>query len=225
VRIWENPGITSPAVGKIMKEFEFLQNGLVMKFKVDGFQSISSRPTISFSRLDKIDVKKIIFESLKVDREEEYKALSEAGVVIGRLGFDDEKDNYPLRVFAAFRINKKNTESVIQERFIAREIYETLLPFQADKKVASISVYWGAEIGNAYNFLLKIRLKKFEDYESIWDECLKSFSSVYKGVIVQSDTYLELNRVSIRESDDGNIWQRVDKYRIENRLSWPRTSS
>ena len=222
VRIWEDPSATSAVVARIMKDFEYLQSGYVMRFKVNGFQSISSRPTISFSRFDKVDVSKVIFENLKVDREDEYKALSEAGVVIGRLGFDDEKDTFPLRVFAAFRmISKKNSESVIQERIIAREIYETLLPFQADKKVAGLSVYWGAE---AYSLFLKVRLKKFEDYELIWEECLKSLSEIYKGVFVQSDTYLELNRISIRESDDGNIWKEVDKYRLENHLSWPRSA-
>jgi hypothetical protein len=194
-----------------------------MSFEVEGFQSISSRPTLSFPRLEKIDVAKSIFEGLREKREDEYKSLSEAGVVIGDFNFDSTKETHPLRIFAAFRLNenkKHNEKKTTQKRIFARELYETLLPFQPDK-VANISVYWGAE---SYDFLLKIRLKKFEDYEAIWDECLKSFSSVFSGVIVQSDTFLELNRVSLRESDDGAIWKEVENYRQNHRLKWPRSN-
>ncbi len=217
LRIWERPGVTSQEIDRILAEFKRLQNGSVMRFKVDGFHSLSSKPTISFSRLDNMDVSKLIYDSLSENRDEENKALSGLGLTIGRLAFDGTKESHPLRVFAAFRIDERSA-SAANKRIFAREIYETLLPFQEVKKIANISVYWG---GGAYSFLLKMRLKKFEEYESVWDECLKAFSSVYEGVVVQSDTYLELNRISFHESDDGNIWKDVDKYRIDHRLAWP----
>ena len=217
LRIWERPGTTSKAVDAVMADFKRLQNGQVMRFKVEGFHSISSKPAISFSRFDKADVGKLIFDSLKENREDEYQSLSNAGLAAGRFGYDATKESHPLRFFVAFRINDHSSNTT-NKRIFAREIYEALLPYQQDGKVASISVYWGIE---SYSFLLKVRLKRFEDYESVWDECFKAFESVHQGVIVQTDTYLELNRLAIRESDDGNMWKDVDKYRIDHRLTWP----
>lgn len=216
LRIWERPGITAPTVESIMSDFKRLQNGQVMHFKVEGFHAISSKPAISFSRFDKADVNKLVFENLKENREDEFQALSDAGLATGRFGYDATKESHPLRFFVAFRINDMG--SATNKRIFAREIYEMLLPFQKDGQVAGISVYWGSE---AYSFLLKVRLKRFEDYETIWNECFKAFYSVHEGIIVQPDTYLELQRLSIRESDDGNIWKDVDKYRVDHRLNWP----
>ena len=217
LRIWEGPGARTKAIEEVLEDFKRLQNGHAMQFKVEGFHSLSSKPAISFTRLDKENIPKLIFECLKENRDEEDAALSTAGITIGRLAFDETKENFPLRVFVGFRIDERSANTT-SKRIFGREIYETLMPFQKNEKLASISVYWGV---GTYSFLVKLRLKKFEDYELIWDECLKSFSSVHEGVIVQSDTYLELNRVSFHESDDGNIWKEVDKYRADHRLTWP----
>ena len=217
LRIWERPGPHSKAVEAVMSDFKRLQNGQVMRFKVDGFHSIASKPAITFLRFDKVDVSQLIFEQLKENREGEYEALALAGLATGRFGYDTTKETHPLRFFVAFRINEQSANNT-NKRIFAREIYEKLLPYQADARVANISVYWGVD---SYSFLLKVRLRRFEDYEDVWSECIKAFESVHEGVIVQPDTYLELNRLAIRESDDGTIWKEVDKFRVDHRLIWP----
>ena len=215
LRIWERPNVTAK-IEEVFHDFKRL-HGKWMTFKIEGFHSISSKPAFSFARLEDVHICESIFKNLDENREEENKKLSAANLTLGRVAFDPTKETHPLRVFAAFRIEDR-TANLAHKRIFAREIYEAILPFQEAKKIANISVYWGSE---AYDFLVKMRLKKFEDYESIWDQCLASFNSVTDGVVVQSDTYLELNRVSFHESDDGNIWDDVDKYRLENRYKWP----
>jgi serine/threonine protein kinase len=216
LRVWTDQH-TASKVDDVMKEFKQLHSGKATPFRVEGFYAINSKTAITFPRYDKEDVARRIFECLDGDRDKDRVKLGDAGIIASPLGRDGARSTHPLRIFIAFQFLNPIAGST-NRRIYAREIYEALMQFELAGKATSISCYWG---GDHYSLLVKLRLKQFEDYEAIWNECIKVAAAVHEGTIVQPDTYLELSRYPIRESDDGGIWKRVERYCSDNFQRWP----
>ena len=213
LRVWEK--INDVRVTGVIDKFRRLHGGQSSKFSVDGFHSISSHLAMSFARFQNpIDIVKGIYNCIQINKDIEEDRLVEGGFASGKLAGDSLRESHPLRLFVALQIN----DGITNKRVYAREIFDAIEQYRQNTQIAGVSCYYGHD---AYAVIVKMRLKKFEDYEEIWNCCIDAVTSVSNAVIVKPDTFLELNRQSISECDDGAIWAEVEKYRRENRLPMP----
>ncbi|HMK06591.1 MAG TPA: serine/threonine-protein kinase [Flavobacterium sp.] len=221
LRVWVRPNSTTE---KIVDEVvaDFNRHGFSTTFKVSGIHAVASTSLSRYKDFKEANVAELIHRCLDNNGEKsgsEFERLKDAELVAASVDNDPLVLQFPLRFFISFEIRGSSPGMF---KFFAGEIFEKLKPFENNGSTASISVYFGDhERGlpgspeRVPGLLVKLRLKRFEDYEMIWHMFLDALTEIDASLQITSQSFIELNRHPIHESDDGWIWSAVEEYRKE----------
>ncbi len=219
LRIWVHSSKTLRAIEEVLNQFERFNGGSYSKFNVLGIKSIGSKEVEDENHFEEANVAQLIFESLNSDKNEEEVGLKSRSLIVGSINESEHKRDFPIRVFTAFAFAGAATGGRrMPFRFHAGDAFKTLRSFERRQFLAGFSIYHG---NGEFGLLVKMRLKRFQDYEFVLEPLIDAIASVEPSYLVSTQTFIELNRESIHRSDDGSVWLSVEEYRRDAGLAYP----
>jgi serine/threonine protein kinase len=216
LRVWVNTE-TEQIVRGVLVDFRQDQRRPFDTFVVHNIHYVESKALkdLDLHLSNQSDVGEMVYRQLSESAELEYKKLKKAKLVVNN-HHNKTLSKYPLRIFVAFRMRGaiKN-----QLRFYAETLFAKLEKSLRSKIICNLCLYSG-EISSSEEalpgMLLKLRLQRFQDYEKLWFSFLDAFEEVHPGLVFTVQSFVELTKDAVVESDDGLIWAAVESYRINN---------
>lgn len=201
LRIWY-PRDAQDNLEKVLRDFRDFHNGSYLRFNAHNMPLLRGKSAAK-SIVKCPDLITEITKCFNADEKVELQQLRQRGFVVGTIAQNDP-DSKKLRFFLTLNAGARTGSFLISA--YATEFARSL---QETKEASSVSVYEGE---GDFQILIKFRLKKFEDFNKVFDRFLTTKALIQRNdSLITMRTFIEFGDLVANKSDDGTIMAEAAK--------------
>jgi len=191
------------ALEDIWTRFAATCGGRVRRFMVDEAEPFYGARQLAVQ--NETELLAAVARTTDFEKEQQWKSLSEPGIVLGRIGGLTEG----TRLFVLLRWRKP--AGPFNRKLIAHEIKRLLENHSTEFRCDELSIYQGT---GDYEVLVKFRLAQFRQVAPVLERLLEVTEDARKsGINIAVETYAEVVFKQTVECDDGSIIHEVTKFK------------